>query len=176
MTEGIYLYHANLFHTPSRPDTQDASTELAATHRPKADSVSAARARGTIEDSALDGEGCGASTKSSREEASPKKGETMNPEKQLKHQRGYIFKSGKWWYGRFYRDELETQPDGSKLVVRRQRAEKLCERSDRYRSEKDVRPLLEEKLRPLNDSCATAESTLSVTEYIFPANFAIGAY
>jgi hypothetical protein len=42
----------------------------------------------------------------------------MKPEKQ-KHQKGYIFKSRRFWFGRWYRDELETQADGSKLVVRR---------------------------------------------------------
>jgi integrase len=85
---------------------------------------------------------------------------------ETKHQSGYIFKSGKFWFGRWWRDELETQPDGSKTIIRKQHAEKLCLRSDRYRSAKDVRPILEERLRPLNENRVTAESTLPIAEYI----------
>jgi integrase len=89
----------------------------------------------------------------------------MKPEKQ-KHQTGYIYKRGKSWFGRFWREELEAQPDGSKLVVRRQRAVKLCQYSDRYRSKRDVRPLLDDKLKPLNSGHCSATSTLSITNYI----------
>jgi integrase len=82
-----------------------------------------------------------------------------------KHQSGYIWKSGKSWYGRWRRDELETKPDGSKVVVRRQHAKKLCDFGDRYRSKKDVQPLLDSKLQALNEGRSSPESTLSVAEY-----------
>lgn len=85
--------------------------------------------------------------------------------KKVKHQKGQIFRAGKSWYGRWRRDELETTADGSNVVVRRQHCEKLCEYSDRYRSKKDVQPLLDGKLRPLNEGRCAPESTLAVAEY-----------
>jgi integrase len=83
----------------------------------------------------------------------------------VKHQKGQIFRSGKSWYGRWRRDELETGTDGEKVVVRRQHCEKLCDVSDRYRTKKDVQPLIDAKLRPLNEGRCAPESTLAVAEY-----------
>ena len=82
-----------------------------------------------------------------------------------KHQKGQIFKVGKSWFGRWRRDELDTLADGSKVVVRRQHCERLADYCDRYRSRKDVQPLLDEKLKPLNEGRSSAESTLSVAAY-----------
>ena len=82
-----------------------------------------------------------------------------------KHQKGQIFRVGKSWFGRWRRDELETNADGEKVVVRRQHCEKLCEYGDRYRSKKDVQALLDGKLRPLNEGRCAPESTLAVSEY-----------
>jgi integrase len=81
------------------------------------------------------------------------------------HQKGHIWRIGKSWFGRWYQDELDTSLDGERRVVRRQHAEKLCEYSDRYRSKKDVQPLLDLKLAPLNGGRARPESTLSVAAY-----------
>jgi hypothetical protein len=75
-------------------------------------------------------------------------------------QRGYIFKRKRSWYGRWRQDEIQN---GN--VVRVQRCEKLCPYSDRYRTKKDVQPLLDEKLQPLNAGTARPESTLSIREY-----------
>jgi integrase len=83
----------------------------------------------------------------------------------VKHQTGHIFRARKSWYGRWRRDELETRSDGEKSVVRRQHCERLCDYSDRYRTKKDVQPLLDEKLRPLNEGRCAPESTLAVSEY-----------
>jgi integrase len=109
----------------------------------------------------------GAIAKSAREAAQNKEKGMTN--RKAKHQKGQIFlvrnKVGRTWYGRWRRDELETTADGSKVVVRRQHCEKLAEYSDTYRSKKDVRPLLDEKLRPLNEGRCAPESTLSVAEY-----------
>jgi integrase len=80
-------------------------------------------------------------------------------------QRGYIFKVGRAWYGRWRRDEVEKDAEGNSRIVRRQHCEKLADVGDRYRSEKDVRPLLDAKLRPVNEGRCTAERTLSVAEY-----------
>jgi integrase len=78
---------------------------------------------------------------------------------------GYIWRVGKSWYGRWYRDELSRGLDGSSQVVRKQHAEKLCSVSDRYRSKKDVQPLLDAKLQLINEGLARSESTLSVRDY-----------
>ena len=78
-----------------------------------------------------------------------------------RHQEGYIWRKGESWYGRWREDTLE----GGK-VVRRQRARKLTEYCERYRLESDVRPLLDEILRPLNAGRTTAASTLSVAEFV----------
>ncbi|MGB8592758.1 MAG: hypothetical protein WA755_00070 [Candidatus Acidiferrales bacterium] len=80
-------------------------------------------------------------------------------------QRGYIFKKDGRWYGRWRQDEIAKDADGNARIVRRQHCEKLCEVSDRYRGKKDVRPLLDVKLQPLNEGRAAPESTLSVCEY-----------
>lgn len=78
-----------------------------------------------------------------------------------RHQTGYIWRVKRSWYGRWREDILE---DG--VVVRKQRSEKLADVNDRYRTETDVRPLLEEKLRPLNERRTAPESTLAVADYV----------
>lgn len=78
-----------------------------------------------------------------------------------KQQTGHIWRVKKSWYGRWYRDEIE---DG--VLVRSQHAEKLCDYSDRYRSKKDVKPLLAEKLAPVNEGRCSAESTLTIVKYV----------
>lgn len=102
----------------------------------------------------------------------------------MKHQKGQIFRSGKNWYGRWRRDELVSPKelskterreleakgvlkpnDSSKILVRRQHCEKLAEYGDRYRSKKDVQPILDTKLLPANDGREDPKSTLSVTDY-----------
>jgi integrase len=78
----------------------------------------------------------------------------------MKYQKGYIWRVGRTWFGRWYQDEIK---DGK--VVRVQHSERLCEYSNRYRSRKDVQPLLDRKLQPLNDRRATPEGTLTVAKY-----------
>ena len=78
----------------------------------------------------------------------------------MKIQHGYIFKAGGSWHGRWYRNEIENG-----VVVRRQHSERLCAANDRYRFEKDVRPLLDEKLKAVNEGKCTAESTLTIVKY-----------
>jgi integrase len=80
-------------------------------------------------------------------------------------QQGYIFKKKGRWYGRWRHDVIDKDAEGKPRIVRTQHCEKLCECSDRYRRKRDVQPLLDEKLRPLNEGRTSAESTLSVREY-----------
>jgi hypothetical protein len=78
-----------------------------------------------------------------------------------RHQQGYIWRKGHNWYGRWWDDVIEEG-----RVVRKQRAKKLAEYCDRYRTERDVRPLLDEILRPLNDGKTQPEGTLSVAKFV----------
>ncbi len=78
-----------------------------------------------------------------------------------RQQQGYIWRKGQGWYGRWWEDALVNGD-----VVRKQRCKKLAEYSDRYRSQKDVRPLLDDYLRPLNTGRTKPESTLTITEYV----------
>jgi integrase len=81
-------------------------------------------------------------------------------EASMRHQTGYIFRKGHSWFGRWREDAIEGGQ-----VVRRQRCEKLADCGDRYRCEKDVRSLLDEKLKPLNDGRANPQATLTVAQY-----------
>jgi integrase len=78
-----------------------------------------------------------------------------------RHQTGYIWRVKRSWYGRWREDVIENG-----VLVRKQRSEKLADVNDRYRTETDVRPLLEEKLRPLNERRTAPESTLAVADYV----------
>jgi integrase len=80
-------------------------------------------------------------------------------------QRGRIWRKGKSWYAQWRQDEIIKDSEGNHHVVRRQHAERICAYSDRYRSKKDVQPLVDDKLRPLNEGRAVPESTLTVADY-----------
>jgi integrase len=79
----------------------------------------------------------------------------------MRQQSGYIWKVGRSWYGRWREDVLENGQ-----VVRKQVSGKLAEVCDRFRSKADVRPLLAEKLRPLNERRTRPEGTLPVSEFV----------
>jgi len=78
-----------------------------------------------------------------------------------RQQSGYVWKVGSSWYGRWREDVIENG-----LVVRKQRSVKLADVSDRYRTKADVRPLLAEKLRPINEGRQRPESTLPVADFV----------
>jgi hypothetical protein len=78
-----------------------------------------------------------------------------------RQQSGYIWKVGRSWYGRWREDVFENGQ-----VVRKQVSGKLAEVCDRYRAKADVRPLLAEKLRPINEVRVRPEGTLPVAEFV----------
>jgi integrase len=78
-----------------------------------------------------------------------------------RQQAGYIWKVGRSWYGRWREDVLE---DGQ--VVRKQVSGKLADVCDRFRTKADVRPLLAEKLRPINEGRTRPEGTLPVAGFV----------
>ena len=80
----------------------------------------------------------------------------------MRHQDGYIYKKGRSWYVRYREDVIENGQ-----VVRKQRCEKIADYDpNRYRSEKDVRPLAAEKLKPLNENRVSAESAMTLAQFI----------
>jgi integrase len=80
----------------------------------------------------------------------------------VKHQqKGYAWRVKKSWYGRWYVPTIGENGE----ALWEQHSEKLCEASDQYRRRKDVQPLLDQLLAPLNNGRATPEATLTIAEY-----------
>ena len=114
----------------------------------------------------------------------------MGTRNRRSYQKGYILerKPGqRSWFGRWYRNELVFAKDltasereqfakkgiplpaeGSRVQVRRQHCERLCEYSDRYRSRRDVQSLLDEKLAGENNNHREerSQSTISIAAYV----------
>jgi integrase len=78
-----------------------------------------------------------------------------------RHQTGHIWREGNSWLGRWREDVLV---DGK--IVRQQRCKRLADYSERYRTERDVQPLLDEILRPLNEGRADVQSTLTLASFV----------
>jgi integrase len=76
-------------------------------------------------------------------------------------QRGNIFRIGGSWYLRYYQDEMK---DGK--PARRRVCTKLTRYSGAYRSKKDVFPLVEQILSPVNAGVLQPESSLTITEFV----------
>src|SRR6266404_4432715 len=76
-------------------------------------------------------------------------------------QNGEVIKIGKSWYGRWYENVIENGQ-----TVRKRRFVKLCDVDDRYRTKADVRPLLAEKLRSLNEGKTDARSSLTLAAFV----------
>ncbi len=74
-------------------------------------------------------------------------------------QRGYLFKKNGSWFLR-YRDDFLV----GGMVVRKQVCKRLAPVSDRYRTERDLRELVDEILRPINSGKARPATTMSVSE------------
>ena len=76
-------------------------------------------------------------------------------------QNGSIKRLVKSWYGRWREDVIENGQ-----TVRKQRFEKLCDVDDRYRAKADVRPLLADKLRALNEGRTDARCSLTLALFV----------
>jgi len=76
-------------------------------------------------------------------------------------QNGTIHRIGKAWYGRWREEVLK---DGKVVSVQRNR--KLVDYSDRYRTESDVRPLLDEQIQPLRTGKVKIKSTMLIHEFV----------
>jgi len=83
-------------------------------------------------------------------------------------QRGQVFRRNGSWYVRYYEDQLQEG-----RLVRRRVCERLARYSDEFRSKKDVLPLVDQILSPVNSGDAQPESSLTLAEFVqkrfFPA-------
>jgi integrase len=79
-----------------------------------------------------------------------------------RHQSGYVFHKGGFWYVRFYDNVAE--PDGR--ITRRQVCRQVVPYCDRFRSKRDVMPLVQDMLKPVNSGGCLPESVLSVEQFI----------
>lgn len=83
-------------------------------------------------------------------------------------QRGQVFRQNGSWYLRYYEDEIK---DGK--PVRRRVCQRLARYSDEYRSKKDVLPLVDPILSPVNSGLVQPGSSLTIAEFVekrfFPA-------
>ena len=79
-----------------------------------------------------------------------------------RHQTGYVFRKGSFWYLRYY--DHEVQPDGTLTQV--QRCRQLVEYGGEYRSKSSVRILADEFLTPLNNGTVSPASSMTLNEFI----------
>ena len=76
-------------------------------------------------------------------------------------QRGQVFRQNGSWYLRYYEDEIK---DGK--PVRRRVCQRLARYSDEYRSKKDVLPLVDPILSPVNSGLVQPGSSLTIAEFV----------
>jgi integrase len=79
-----------------------------------------------------------------------------------RHQRGYVFRKGSFWYLRYY--DREVQPDGTFKQL--QKCRQLVEFGGDYRSKSSVRVLADEFLAPLNNGTMSPASTMTLNQFI----------
>lgn len=79
-----------------------------------------------------------------------------------RHQKGYIFKKGSWWYVRYYDDVVQEAGSIKRVQVAR-RVAPVC---DQYCSRRAVIPLAEEFLLPLNNGTLSPDSTMTLDQFM----------
>ena len=79
-----------------------------------------------------------------------------------RHQSGYVYRKGNFWYLRYY--DHEVQPDGTLQQV--QSCKQLVEFGGEYRSKSSVRVLADEFLAPLNNGTMSPASTMTLNQFV----------
>ena len=82
--------------------------------------------------------------------------------KRTRHQSGYVFHQGGFWYVRYYDNVMNAEGE----IERQQKCRKLVAYGSQYRTQRDVRSLADELLKPINDGTHTPESTMTVADFI----------
>jgi len=80
-------------------------------------------------------------------------------------QSGTIIETPTAFYVRYYTSETYQEPTSGKLR-RKQKCEKLCARSDLYRSKKDVEPLAERFMQGINSQTVLPSGRDSLSDYV----------
>ena len=78
----------------------------------------------------------------------------------MKTQNGEIIRIRESWYRRWYESVIANGQSVRKRFL------KLCDADDRYRTKADVRPLLAERLRALNEGRMDARSSLTLATFV----------
>ncbi len=79
-----------------------------------------------------------------------------------RHQKGYVFRKGSFWYLRYY--DFEVHPDATMRKV--QMCKQLAEFGGDYRSKSAVKVLADEFLAPLNNGKLSPASTMTLNQFI----------
>jgi integrase len=79
-----------------------------------------------------------------------------------RHQDGYVFRSGRYWYLRYYETVINQTGEHQRV----QRCKQLAVAEGNNRSKKAAQALAEAFLRPLNDGTHKPESTMSLKQFV----------
>ena len=79
-----------------------------------------------------------------------------------RHQDGYVFRSGRYWYLRYYETVINRTGEHQRV----QRCKQLAVAEGNNRSKKAAQALAEAFLRPLNDGTHKPESTMSLKQFV----------
>ena len=79
-----------------------------------------------------------------------------------RHQNGYVFRSGRYWYLRYY----DTVLTDSGETHRVQNCKQLVVAEGAFRSKKSAQRLAEEYLKPFNDGTHRPEGTMSLKRFV----------
>ena len=79
-----------------------------------------------------------------------------------RHQDGYVFRSGRYWYLRYYETVINQTGEHQRV----QRCKQLAVAEGTNRSKKAAQALAEAFLRPLNDGTHQPESTMSLKQFV----------
>src|SRR5438309_11267533 len=76
-------------------------------------------------------------------------------------QKGQIVETPRTWFLRYYTTVVENGQE-----VRKQTCIRLCEKSDRYRFDTDVRPLADQHMKAVNATQTPVTGSMPLGEYV----------
>src|SRR5271165_6504110 len=79
-----------------------------------------------------------------------------------RHQNGYVFRSGRYWYLRYYDTVLADSGETHRV----QNCKQLVVAEGSFRSKKSAQRLAEEYLKPFNDGTHRPEGTMSLKRFV----------
>ena len=79
----------------------------------------------------------------------------------MRKQKGQLIETKKAWFIRYYTTEIDAGQE-----IRKQTCVRLCEKSDVYRHESDVRPLIEQHMNAVNAKQEPVTGSMLLGEYV----------